>query len=44
MEAHWSQRMLILSFIQSRFGSGVRITPAEIKDYYDKTLVAPVPR
>ena len=33
------QRILILSFIQSRFGSGVRITPAEIKDYYDKTLV-----
>ncbi len=39
VEAHWSQRMLILSFIQSRFGSGVRITPAEIKDYYDKTLL-----
>ena len=37
--AHWSQRMLILSFIQSRFGSGVRITPAEISDYYNKTLV-----
>ena len=39
VEAHWSQRILILSFIQSRFGSGVRITPAEIKDYYDKTLL-----
>jgi peptidyl-prolyl cis-trans isomerase SurA len=39
VEAHWSQRMLILSFIQSRFGSGVRITPAEIADYYNKTLV-----
>jgi peptidyl-prolyl cis-trans isomerase SurA len=39
VEAHWSQRMLILSFIQSRFGSGVRITPAEISDYYNKTLV-----
>jgi len=24
VEAHWSQRMMILSFIQSRFGSGVR--------------------
>jgi peptidyl-prolyl cis-trans isomerase SurA len=31
VEAHWSQRMLILSFIQSR--------PAEIKDYYDKSLL-----
>jgi peptidyl-prolyl cis-trans isomerase SurA len=39
VEAHWSQRMLILSFIQSRFGSGVRITPAEIANYYNKTLV-----
>jgi peptidyl-prolyl cis-trans isomerase SurA len=37
--ARWSQRMLILSFIQSRFGSGVRITPAEIADYYNKTLL-----
>jgi peptidyl-prolyl cis-trans isomerase SurA len=39
VEAHWAQRMLILSFIQSRFGSGVRITQAEIADYYHKTLV-----
>jgi hypothetical protein len=39
VEAHWSKRMLILSFIQSRFGSGVRITPAEIADYYNKTLI-----
>ncbi len=39
VEARWSQRMLILSFIQSRFGSGVRITPAEIADYYNKTLL-----
>ncbi len=39
VEAHWSQRLLILSFIQTRFGSGVRITPAEIADYYNRTLV-----
>jgi peptidyl-prolyl cis-trans isomerase SurA len=39
VDARWSQRMLILSFIQSRFGSGVRITPAEIADYYNKTLL-----
>jgi peptidyl-prolyl cis-trans isomerase SurA len=39
VEAHWRQRLLILSFIQSRFGSGVRITPAEIADYYNKSLI-----
>jgi peptidyl-prolyl cis-trans isomerase SurA len=39
VEAHWTERMLILSFIQSRFGGGVRITPAEIAAYYNKTLV-----
>jgi peptidyl-prolyl cis-trans isomerase SurA len=39
VEAHCRQRILILSFIQSRFGTGVRITPAEIADYYNKTLV-----
>jgi peptidyl-prolyl cis-trans isomerase SurA len=36
---HWTQRIEILSFIQVRFGSGVRITPAEIKDYYEKTFL-----
>ena len=39
VEAHWKQRMMILAFIQSRFGSGVRITQAEIADYYHKVLV-----
>jgi hypothetical protein len=39
VEKHWTERMSILSFIQSRFGSGVRITPQEIADYYHKTLV-----
>jgi len=39
VEAHWKQRMMTLSFIQSRFGSGVRITPAEIADYYHKVLI-----
>jgi peptidyl-prolyl cis-trans isomerase SurA len=42
VEEHWSQRMLILSFIQSRFGNGVRITDPEIADYYNKTLVPPL--
>jgi peptidyl-prolyl cis-trans isomerase SurA len=39
VQAHWKQRTEILAFIQSRFGSGVRITPAEIADYYHKVLV-----
>jgi peptidyl-prolyl cis-trans isomerase SurA len=39
VEKHWTERMTILSFIQSRFGSGVRIAPQEIEDYYHKTLV-----
>jgi peptidyl-prolyl cis-trans isomerase SurA len=39
VEARWRQRLDILTFIQSRFGAGVRITPAEIEDYYKKTLL-----
>jgi peptidyl-prolyl cis-trans isomerase SurA len=39
VEKHWTERMMILSFVQSRFGSGVRVTPQEIADYYHKTLV-----
>jgi hypothetical protein len=38
VEKHWTERMTILSFIQSRFGAGVRITPQEIADYFHKTL------
>ncbi len=39
VEKHWAQRMLILSFIQSRFGAGVRVTPPEVAEYYSKRLV-----
>jgi peptidyl-prolyl cis-trans isomerase SurA len=39
VEKHWTQRMLILSFIQSRFGAGVHITPVEIENYYKQTLL-----
>jgi peptidyl-prolyl cis-trans isomerase SurA len=39
VEAHWAQRLAILSFIQSRFGGGVRISNPELEDYYNKTLV-----
>jgi hypothetical protein len=35
---HWRERTLILSFIQSRFGAGIRISQAEITDYYDKNF------
>ena len=36
--------MLILAFIQSRFGAGIRISQSEIEDYYRKDLVAEVAR
>jgi peptidyl-prolyl cis-trans isomerase SurA len=35
----WTERLTILSFIQSRFGAGVHITPAEIEDYYKQQFV-----
>lgn len=39
VEKHWSQRMAILQFIDLRFRSGIRITPQQIADYYNKVLV-----
>jgi peptidyl-prolyl cis-trans isomerase SurA len=39
VENRWTQRMVILSFTQSRFGAGVHITPAEIEKYYRETLL-----
>jgi peptidyl-prolyl cis-trans isomerase SurA len=35
----WRQRLLIFSFIQSRFGAGVNITQDQIEQYYEKELV-----
>lgn len=35
---HWRQRMRILKFVEIRFKAGIRITPEEIKTYYDSTL------
>jgi peptidyl-prolyl cis-trans isomerase SurA len=35
----WTERLTILSFIQSRFGAGVHITPAEIENYYKQQFV-----
>jgi hypothetical protein len=37
--ARWKQRMEMLQFIEERFRLGVSITPEQIKDYYDKTLL-----
>jgi peptidyl-prolyl cis-trans isomerase SurA len=35
----WQQRMEVLAFIELRFRMGIRITPAEIQDYYTKTML-----
>ena len=35
----WQQRMEVLAFIELRFRMGIRITPAEIEDYYTKTML-----
>ncbi len=35
----WRERMRVLRFIEQRFKMGIRITPAEIQAYYDKTLL-----
>ena len=37
--ARWRDRMEVLRFIEQRFKMGIRISPAEIKAYYDKTLL-----
>lgn len=35
----WRQRMEVLAFIELRFRMGIRITPAEIREYYTKTML-----
>ncbi len=35
----WRQRMEILKFIEVRFRAGIRISPEEIRAYYQKTLL-----
>ena len=39
LREHWRRRMEVLRFIEQRFRMGIRITPAEIDDYYKKTLM-----
>lgn len=36
---HWRERMAILRFIDLRFRSGIRISPASVGDYYAKSVV-----
>jgi len=37
--SRWKERMTVLSFIDERFELGVSITPEQIQNYYDKTLL-----
>jgi len=39
LKDRWKERMEVLRFIEMRFKMGIRITPDEIKTYYDKTLL-----
>jgi peptidyl-prolyl cis-trans isomerase SurA len=37
--ARWRQRMQLLKFIEVRFRNGIKISDAEIKTYYEKTML-----
>ena len=39
LQQRWKDRMQVLSYIENRFRMGIRITPEEIKGYYDQTLL-----
>ena len=39
LNLRWKQRMQVLAFIEERFRSGINITPADIKTYYQKTFL-----
>lgn len=39
LHARWKERMEVLEFISDRFRQGIRISEADIKNYYDQTLV-----
>jgi hypothetical protein len=38
-EQRWTSRMELLKLIEVRFRNGIRISPEEIKEYYDKTML-----
>jgi peptidyl-prolyl cis-trans isomerase SurA len=37
--ARWRQRMQLLKFIEARFRNGIKISDAEIRAYYEKTML-----
>jgi peptidyl-prolyl cis-trans isomerase SurA len=39
LAARWHERMEVLRFIEERFRSGVRIPAADIRSYYEKTML-----
>ena len=39
LQERWAERMQVLGYIENRFRMGIRISPNEIKAYYDKTLL-----
>jgi len=39
LEERWRERMEILRFIEQRFRAGIRVTPEQIKNYYEQTLL-----
>lgn len=39
LHERWKSRMQVLQFIADRFRQGIRITPAEVKTYYEKTML-----
>jgi hypothetical protein len=39
VEQYWTNRMAVLRFIEQRFRAGIRISPEEIRKYYEETLL-----
>ena len=39
LQERWKQRMEVLQYIENRFRMGIRISPDEIKDYYQKKML-----
>ncbi len=39
LRERWKQRIEVLRFIEQRFRQGIRISPEEIRSYYEKTLL-----
>ena len=39
LRARWRERMEALQFVEVRFRSGIRISPAEIQSYYEKSML-----